>query len=98
MRNSGASAQTIISTSERANVNAPYPGINILDESRTLPSFLRRGGCAIKKTSRSILSRADGVVIHIKLCTIGEGTSEIQTLVIARQLLSPQDQLTVACS
>jgi alkylation response protein AidB-like acyl-CoA dehydrogenase len=34
----------------------------------------------------------------IKLCTIGEGTSEIQTLVIARQLLSPQDQLTVACS
>ena len=33
----------------------------------------------------------------IKLCTIGEGTSEIQTLVIARQLLSPQDQLTVAC-
>ena len=34
----------------------------------------------------------------IKLCTIGECTSEIQTLVIARQLLSPQDQLTVACS
>jgi alkylation response protein AidB-like acyl-CoA dehydrogenase len=34
----------------------------------------------------------------IKLCTIGEGTSEIQTLVIARQLLSPQDQLTVVCS
>ena len=34
----------------------------------------------------------------IKLCTIGEGTSEIQTLVIARQLLSPQDQLTVACN
>ena len=34
----------------------------------------------------------------IKLCTIGEGTSEIQTLVIGRQLLSPQDQLTVACS
>ena len=34
----------------------------------------------------------------IKLCTIGEGTSEIQTLVIARQLLSPQDQLTVGCS
>src|SRR5437764_584359 len=33
----------------------------------------------------------------IKLCTIGEGTSEIQTLVIARQLLSPNDQLTVAC-
>ena len=33
----------------------------------------------------------------IKLCTIGEGTSEIQTLVIARRLLSPQDQLTVAC-
>ena len=34
----------------------------------------------------------------IKLCTIGEGTSEIQTLVIARQLLSPEDQLTVVCS
>ena len=33
----------------------------------------------------------------IKLCTIGEGTSEIQTLVIARQLLSPHDQLTVDC-
>ena len=33
----------------------------------------------------------------IKLCTIGEGTSEIQTLVIARQLLSRHDQLTVAC-
>ena len=34
----------------------------------------------------------------IKLCTIGEGTSEIQTLVIARQLLSLNDQLTVDCS
>ena len=34
----------------------------------------------------------------IKLCTIGEGTSEIQTLVIARRLLSSQDQLTVACT
>jgi hypothetical protein len=27
------------------------------------PSSLRRGGCAIKKTSQSIHSRADGVVI-----------------------------------
>ena len=32
----------------------------------------------------------------VKLCTIGEGTSEIQTLVIARELLSSHDQLTVA--
>jgi alkylation response protein AidB-like acyl-CoA dehydrogenase len=29
----------------------------------------------------------------IKLCTIGEGTSEVQTLVIARQLLAAQDPL-----
>src|SRR4029078_8616183 len=34
----------------------------------------------------------------IKLCTIGEGTSEDHPLVIAREWLSPQDQLTVACS
>src|SRR5213080_2222374 len=36
------------------------------DESQmqTLPSSPRRGGCAIKKMSRSTLSRADGVVIH----------------------------------
>jgi hypothetical protein len=36
------------------------------DESRmrALPSSPRRGGCAIKKMSRSILSRADGVVIN----------------------------------
>jgi alkylation response protein AidB-like acyl-CoA dehydrogenase len=33
----------------------------------------------------------------IKLCTIGEGTSEIQTLVIARELLSSHDQLTTEC-
>jgi len=26
----------------------------------------------------------------VKLCTIGEGTSEIQRLVIARQLLKPK--------
>ena len=31
----------------------------------------------------------------VKLGTIGEGTSEIQTLVIARELLSTHDQLTV---
>jgi alkylation response protein AidB-like acyl-CoA dehydrogenase len=29
----------------------------------------------------------------VKLCTIGEGTSEIQRLVIARQLLSPKERL-----
>src|SRR5215471_6308017 len=31
---------------------------------RTFPSSLRRGGCAIKKKLRSILSRAAGVVIN----------------------------------
>jgi alkylation response protein AidB-like acyl-CoA dehydrogenase len=34
----------------------------------------------------------------VKLCTIGEGTSEIQTLVIARELLSSHDELTVDMS
>jgi alkylation response protein AidB-like acyl-CoA dehydrogenase len=34
----------------------------------------------------------------VKLGTIGEGTSEIQTLVIARELLSSHDQLTVDVS
>src|SRR5690348_9213447 len=33
---------------------------------RIFPSSLRRGGCAIKKKLRSILSRADGVVINHK--------------------------------
>jgi hypothetical protein len=32
----------------------------------TFPSSSRRGGCAIKKKSRSILRRADGMVIQFQ--------------------------------
>jgi hypothetical protein len=39
--------------------------------SEIFPSSPRRGGCAIKKKLRSILSRADGVVISYETILLG---------------------------
>jgi hypothetical protein len=43
-------------------------------QALTFPSSLRRGGCAINKKPRSILSRADAVVISHKQNSFGIGS------------------------
>src|SRR5215471_11647151 len=43
-------------------------------QALTFPSSPRRGGCAINKKLRSILSRADGVVISHKQNSFGIGS------------------------
>src|SRR5690348_14035208 len=46
-------------------------GIGLFGWFSTFPSSSRRGGCAINKTLRSILNRADGVVRNRQQNSVG---------------------------
>src|SRR5438309_2255904 len=64
-------------------------GINILEESNaSTPLLPEEGGCAIKKTSRSILSRADGVVINHEINLLDLDHHPVRSIKVASQHFS----------